>query len=352
MYKRLQHIIIVTVMLFSFCKAVAQNAMPDTVCIGMNRMYKVTGSSPLSTYTWTIEGATQSANTSEMNATWNTVGVFLVTVQEHSPDGCDGELLSGLVYVEPKAKADAGPDRVVCLGSTAQLDGKGGSIYSWSPATYLSDRYIANPVASIPVAGIYSYVVNVSNNTCPLPSSDTVLITILPQPKVFAGHDTTMGPGQLLQLHATDISNAGFVNYAWSPSLGLNDWMAQNPVLTTADNDITYWVNASTAEGCNAKDAVTVKISRIADIYVPSAFAPGGINKLLHAIPVGIREFKYFAIYNRYGQLVFKTSNPAVGWDGKYKGVPQNPAGFVWIAQGITYNGINITKKGNVLLVR
>lgn len=352
MYKRLRHITTVTLMLFSFCKSIAQNAMPDTVCIGMNRIYKVTGSSPLSTFTWTIDGVTQPVSVSEMNATWNTVGVFLVTVQEHSPDGCDGELRSGFVYVEPKAKADAGPDIVVCFGNPAQLNGKGGTRYAWSPSGYLSNSGIANPIASIPAAGIYNYVLSASNNSCPLPSNDTVLITVLPQPKVFAGHDTTMGPGQLLQLQATDISNAGFNNYTWSPTLGLNDWLTQNPILTTAENDITYWVNASTAEGCKAKDAITVKISRTAEIYVPSAFAPNGINKLLHAIPFGIRDFQYFAIYNRYGQLVFRTSNPAEGWDGKYKGIPQSPAGFVWMAQGIGYNGKIITKKGNVLLVR
>ncbi len=352
MFKCKQHIIVLLMLLFSFKNTIAQIAMPDTVCVGVSKVYKVEGASPLSTYTWTIDGVAQPVSTNTMNAAWNTTGVFLVTVQEHSPDGCDGDLRSGLVYVEPKAKANAGNDTVVCFGNTVQLNGSGGINYQWLPSSYLSDANAANPVANIPAAGEYSYVLNVTgNNICPLSLSDTVLITVLPQAKVFAGNDTTIGPNQPLQLLALDVNNTGFTNYTWSPSLGLNDWGIQSPV-ATVDNDITYSVTASAAGRCIVNDVITVRISRIAEIYVPSAFAPNGINKVLHAIPVGIKEFRYFAIYNRYGQLVFKTSNPAEGWDGVYKGVAQNSAGFVWIAEGISYSGRVITRKGNVVLVR
>jgi hypothetical protein len=352
MFKRLQHITVLLILLFSFTEAVAQIAMPDTVCVGVSRVYRVNAASPLSTYTWTVEGVTQTSTANEMNATWNTAGVFLVTVQEHSANGCDGELRSGLVYVEPKAKANAGRDTIVCFGKMVQLNGSGGNSYEWSPSTFLSDVNAANPVATIPAAGEYSYVLNVTNNnSCPSSASDTVLITVLPLAKVFAGNDTTVGLNQPLQLHAADVNNTGFTEYTWSPALGLNDWLVQNPVATVG-NDVTFSVTASTAGGCVANDAVTVRISRVAEIYVPSAFAPGGINNLLHAIPVGIREFRYFAVYNRYGELVFKTSNPAEGWDGKYKGVAQSSAGFVWMAEGVSFSGKVIARKGNVVLVR
>lgn len=331
---------------------VAQHAMPDTLCVGVSRVYQVNGASPLSTYTWTVEGVIQSSTINQLNVSWNNAGVFLVTVQEHSPDGCDGDLRSGLVYVEPQAKANAGPDTVVCFGNSVHLNGSGGTSYAWSPATWLSDDQIANPVADIAVAGNYSYILNVTNaSSCVSSASDTVTITVLPQARVFAGNDTTTGPNQPMQLQAIDVNNTGFTSYAWSPALGLNDWLQQNPV-ATLDNDVTYTVTASGSYGCTASDVVTVRVSRLADIYVPSAFAPNGINKLLHALPVGIREFRYFAIYNRYGQLVFKTSNPAEGWDGTYRGVAQNSAGFVWMAEGVSNSGKVISRKGNVVLLR
>lgn len=339
-------------MLLGFRSAIAQNAMPDTVCAGVSRVYQVNGASPLSTYTWTVEGVIQSGTGNQLNVSWNNTGVFLVTVQEHSPEGCDGDLRSGLVYVEPPAKANAGPDMVVCFGSSVQLNGSGGTHYTWSPATWLSDDHIADPVAGIPVAGNYNYILNLSGaNSCPSSASDTVTITVLPEAKVFAGNDTTAGVNQPLPLHATDVNNTGFTSYSWSPALGLNDWLQQSPV-AILDRDVTYTVTASEPHGCTATDVVTVRVSRLAEIYVPSAFAPNGINKLLHALPAGIREFRYFAIYNRYGQLVFKTSNPAEGWDGKYKGIAQNSAGFVWMAEGVSYSGKVISRKGNVVLLR
>jgi len=350
--KRTQHIIVLLLMLTGVNSVVAQNAMPDTVCVGVSRIYKVNGASPLSTYTWTVEGVIQSATTNQLNVSWNNTGVFLVTVQEHAPDGCDGDLRSGLVYVEPQAMANAGPDMVVCFGSPVQLNGSGGTNYTWSPANWLSDDHIANPIADIAAAGNYDYILNVTNaNSCLSSASDTVTITVLPEAKLFAGNDTTVGVNHPLQLHATDVNNTGFTNYTWSPALGLNDWLQQSPV-AILDKDVTYTVTASEVHGCSASDIVTVRVSRLAEIYVPTAFAPNGINKLLHALPIGIREFRYFAIYNRYGQLVFKTSNPAEGWDGKYKGIAQNSAGFVWMAEGVSYSGKVISRKGNVVLLR
>ncbi len=352
MFKRVQHIIVLMLLLFGFTKAVAQNAMPDTVCVGSARVYQVNYGTALSTYTWKIEGVIQATTSNTMSATWNTTGAFTVTVQEHSASGCDGDVRAGLVYVQPEPRANAGRDTIICFGKSVHLNGGGGTVYAWSPATYLSDSSIADPIATIPAAGSYNYILNITNNNvCKSSVSDTILITVLPQAKVFAGNDTLIGLNQPLQLHATDVNNTGFTNYTWLPASGLNDWLIQNPV-AMINNDATYLVTASTANGCEARDAINIRISRVAEIYVPSAFAPNGINNLLHAIPVGIREFRYFAIYNRYGELVFKTSNPAEGWNGKYKGVAQNSAGFVWIAEGVSYNNITITRKGNVVLVR
>ncbi len=90
------------------------------------------------------------------------------------------------------------------------------------------------------------------------------------------------------------------------------------------------------------------------DIYVPSAFTPNndGLNDILRAIPVGIKEFKYFKVFNRGGQVVFATTEPSKGWDGRFKGFDQNVESFVWVAEGIDEGGNRILKKGTVTLIR
>jgi gliding motility-associated-like protein len=87
---------------------------------------------------------------------------------------------------------------------------------------------------------------------------------------------------------------------------------------------------------------------------VPSGFTPNGDghNDILRAIPIGIKEFKFFAVYNRWGQLVFYTTNAVSGWDGKFNGALQNAGAYVWVTEGIDYQGITIDRKGVAVLIR
>ena len=84
------------------------------------------------------------------------------------------------------------------------------------------------------------------------------------------------------------------------------------------------------------------------------AFTPNGDgrNDLAKAIPVGIREFRYFAIYNRWGETIFTTKDPSKGWDGRVAGVLQDNAVFVWMAQGVDFKGNLISKKGTITLIK
>ena len=90
-------------LLFGVLETSAQIAMPDTVCVGTIRTYSVNDPTVPSTYTWQIDGVTQTITTNAITITWNTAGQFLITVQERSAEGCDGDIQSGIVYVYPPA---------------------------------------------------------------------------------------------------------------------------------------------------------------------------------------------------------------------------------------------------------
>lgn len=61
-----------------------------------------------------------------------------------------------------------------------------------------------------------------------------------------------------------------------------------------------------------------VQINQQPEIYVPNAFSPEGINKIFKPVSVFLSSENYsMQIFNRFGQLVFETNNPNVGWDGK-----------------------------------
>jgi CHU_C Type IX secretion signal domain len=69
-------------------------------------------------------------------------------------------------------------------------------------------------------------------------------------------------------------------------------------------------------------------------------------------LPVGVKQFKKFTVYNRLGQIVFTTTVPSKGWDGFFQGKAQNPGVFMWIASATDYLGKEIFKKGTVVLIR
>lgn len=333
--------------------AVAQIAMPDTVCVGTTRLYQVNDPTTPSTYTWKIDGITQAATKNEIPVTWNTAGTFLLSVQEHSTAGCDGDIRSGLVIVNPLPVANAGPDSVICFGSSIQLNGSGGGQYQWSPPTFLSNAAIAKPIATVPGAGIYKYVLSVSSNSCQALARDTVIITMLPPARVFAGNDTSIAINQPLQLNAVDVSNSLFSRYTWSPSFGLSNAVIQNPLATLSSN-ITYTVTAQTANGCVATDDITIKVYNRPEIYVPTAFTPNkdGLNDLFKPTYIGIVQVQYFSVFNRYGQLLFNTTSQSAGWDGTLNGERQSPMAYVWMVKGVGPDGRVIQKKGTVVLIR
>jgi gliding motility-associated-like protein len=91
-------------------------------------------------------------------------------------------------------------------------------------------------------------------------------------------------------------------------------------------------------------------------VYVPSAFTPNGDGKndILEPLgnPLGKVTHFVFRVYNRSGQVVFETRSPGKGWDGKYKGIQQPSAVYVWVFAGTDAGGKPVNYKGTTVLIR
>jgi gliding motility-associated-like protein len=113
-------------------------------------------------------------------------------------------------------------------------------------------------------------------------------------------------------------------------------------------------VIATTSAGCRGDGTVTIKVYKGPDIYMPTGFTPNGDGKndKFKPFPVGIVKLNYFRVYNRWGQLIFSTNVLHEGWDGRLGGVEQSGGTYVWMVQGVTRDGRQITKKGTVTLIR
>lgn len=249
----------------------------------------------------------------------------------------------------PYPKAKVGNDTTLCLGKSVQLFASGGSDYTWIPINFLNNPNIPNPISS-PAQSI-RYIVKVNDvKGCPKPSYDTILI-ILEDLIADAGpRDTIIVVGQPLQLNATGEAES----FTWKPSFGLSNAQIANPVASIKENQ-QYILNITSKAGCTASDTIDVIVYKVKpDLYVPNAFTPNGdgVNDIFRPVLIGMRSLNYFKVYNRSGQLIYSTDRPGQGWDGTYKGTPQDQAVFVWTVEGTDYTGKLIFKKGSVTLVR
>lgn len=326
---------------------VTQFAMPDTsICRTDPVVLRVT--SDALRYVWT---ETPAGNTLNNRFIKNPTATPLVTTTYHLV-GNIGKCIAEddiVVTPVPYPVPNAGPDNTICFGQSAQLNASGGSIYSWSPAAFLTATNIPNPQSIKPTDNV-RYIVTVRDVLgCPKPVKDTMFLFVA-KIKANAGpRDTSVVLDQPLQLFAT-----GSINYSWTPTTWLNNPFINNPIALPR-NDIEYVVRVSNNAGCFALDSIRVRVFKIKpDLLVPNAFTPNGDgnNDVFKPILIGMKSLDVFRVYNRWGEMVYSGSGNDAAWDGTYGGKRQEMATFVWHAEGVDYLNNKIKRKGSVVLIR
>jgi len=258
------------------------------------------------------------------------------------------------VVALPPPIPNAGRDTIICYGANLQLNAANATTYSWTPTIWLDNPSSQNPTLINPTPGIYTYSLSVTDAIgCTSAAPDFVSVKVNPPLPIGLPRDTVVAINQVLQLNAIDILNSGFINYVWTPSFGLSDPNISNPI-AILDHDMNYQVTALTPDDCIGMADIKIKVYKGPEIYVPSAFTPDndGLNDVIRALPVGMKEFRYFKIFNRWGQLVFSTSIASRGWDGKISGMPQGTNTYVWIAEAVDINNNVVKRKGTITLIR
>jgi gliding motility-associated-like protein len=250
----------------------------------------------------------------------------------------------------PYPQVTVTPDTLICFGDSAPLFASGASNYTWSPATYLTAANISNPVSVAP-AGDIKYTLSATNpGGCPKPTVAEVWVRVYPIINADAGPaDTSVIIGQPLVLNGT-----GSTNFEWSPSTWLSSTSIASPT-AFPEEDILYKVRVFNNLGCSGTDSIFVEVFKVPpSFYVPSGFSPNNDsrNDIIKPILLGMRSLKHFRVFNRWGQVVFATSEKGKGWDGTYNGTPQDPGTYVWMAEGETFTGEVIKKQGTVVLLR
>jgi PKD repeat protein len=139
----------------------------------------------------------------------------------------------------------------LCYGSSIQLNaGEGNAVsYQWSPADYLSNPNIANPIAS-PISSTTYNVAITTTGGCRI--NKAVYVNVNEPFELNTGRDSIYGcKGQRFTL---DVSGADA--YRWYPKDGLSCFDCSNPEYTISGNR-TYTVTGI-KNGCTASKAIQI----------------------------------------------------------------------------------------------
>ena len=227
--------------------------------------------------------------------------------------------------------------------------------YSWTPKDSIisGDNLISAIIA--PRTNQFYYLYTKSLTGCE--DFDTVEVEVnLPvfNDAIIFGEDSLF-KGQQTQLSTN--RNGSNLTYEWEPAIHFDNARSPRPT-TTLDSSTTYRVTITDLNtGCEVVALRRLKVFEVncgePDIFIPTAFSPNSdlTNDILYVRGANIKELE-FQLFNRWGELVFETTEINKGWNGTYKGKKVDPGVFVYQIKAICFDGQEFIDKGNITLLK
>lgn len=257
--------------------------------------------------------------------------VFTVTVKN---TGC-GDISSSIkVLINSQQNANLGNDKILCEGDVLKLR------TTVAYKTYLWQDGSTDSVLLVHKPDIYAVLVQ---DFCGSVSEDKVIVTTVSKPISFLGPDTAKCDFENLVLRPL----SQFENYTWSTGATVQDLKIKETGL--------YWLQVTDNNKCVGTDSIYVtQKDCLKGIYFPNAFTPNndGRNDVFKPVVWGPVTNYQFVIYNRWGQVVFKTNEPGKGWDGKSRGHQNDSNVFVWSCTFQILGERIKTEKGTVIIIK
>ncbi|MBK9338602.1 MAG: gliding motility-associated C-terminal domain-containing protein [Lewinellaceae bacterium] len=308
----------------------------------------------VASWTWLLTGPSGFAmQSSAQNPTFlaNKPGSYKLTLIALSEGGCRDTVVTQFNAPIPNTD-NLREELSICPGDTVLLNAGGiiGYLYEWTPGTTLSDTTAASPLA-FPLQTT-DYLVTISNSFCTYEGMVTVLVFDTSALTVSATPPTIYLGGSS-QLEA-DFPGNGAIT--WSPTTALTGSNTRTPV-ARPNTTTTYTAQITLDGGCVIERDVTVTVlfpnCEEPFIFFPTGFSPNGDgeNDVLR-LESRFAEEVYWAVFNRWGQKIFETSDPDGAWDGTFNGEAQPVETYGYYLRVRCLGGTITEKKGNVTLLR
>ncbi|WNJ18923.1 PKD domain-containing protein [Pontibacter sp. G13] len=340
---------------------------------GMHEVQFINESENASTYFWDFGDSNLAAQdtSSEFNPEYiyESNASFQARLIAFSEHGCADTTYETLRlgnldwHVENQAGTILNSGDSICVGDELTLvaDSAGFDSYSFFQDGFLLQR---SPdsffVINFPTVGTFEFEVRGETSTGDTLFGRIFQVVAIPNPEATFSTDETMLANGSLQV---DFSAVGALswNYLWDfgdPASGLLNTGSGTFVSHTYEAYGAYTViliaqaSARCQDTLMQVDAVQHQAEQ-ANLFIPSAFSPNndGENDVLRVRGNNIDRLD-FRVYNEWGQMIFRSENPAIGWDGTFEGSAVATDSYLYVATITLFDGSRHTLTGITTLLR
>ena len=306
-------------------------SITNTTCNGFTDgsiTISTTGGTAPYSYSWSTGAAT---------STLTSLGAGTYSVTVTDDNGCTDSITATITDPALFAVTISG-DGTLCQGDSTVLTADNGDTFSWFTGESTQD------IIFYPSKDTLAWVTAMEG---PCSASDTMALTVYPLTVVYAGADTIIDYGTTITLNSNAVGT-----YYWYPADGLSCTSCESPV-ASPETDITYYLEVTDSNGCVALDSIIITVNFETDPFVANIFSPNGdgLNDILHVNGLTGDDF-LFRIYDRWGNILFESSDQGQGWDGSSAGKLVNSGEYVYTYSFKDNNGNSIKGHGSVTLVR
>lgn len=283
---------------------------PQTVCAGDPITLSAYGGT---SYQWTGPNLPATSQNPVIIKSAGSADAGNYTVTAYNQYGCYSTA-STTVTVNPLPVSSVAGATIICAGASTQISASGGVTYSWSPGKTLSDSTIANPIATPLDTTVYKVKIY---NQAGCYVTDSVTVNVEKKAVAMAGNNRVIFEGQSTRLNGRETYGG---SYYWTPDSALSDPTSLTPIASPTD-DITYTLHVKSAYNCG-DDSSSVFVKVYKKIVIPNTFSPNGdgVNDKWEIEALVTYPDCLMQVFDRYGQLVYKSIGYNKPWDGKCNG--------------------------------
>ncbi|HRD58550.1 MAG TPA: PKD domain-containing protein [Ferruginibacter sp.] len=279
--------------------------------------------------------------------TFTNPGNYSVVLTATDIYGCTSDSTLQIVVTDTPRVSFSGLNNQYCsndqVNLIANILGNNVSNFTWQNGNGVTFSNQPNVNFTYSNEGSYNIILTATDRFCGDYSYNQTT-QIYKVPVFNLGEDITLCPQMTTQIGVDSI--AGYT-YLWNTG-------AVRSKIVTGPSSANYRLQVNN-HGCMGADEIYVTVLDNCLIKVPTAFTPNndGLNDRLKAINADLAKEFSLRVFNRFGQLVFSTSVPTNGWDGRFKGVNADAGTYVWMVNYIhPVTGLKIFEKGTSILIR